>query len=281
MHLLKNVDALAYQALREDLGDGDLTASLLPEDAQVKACLVTREDAVFCGTCWFNSVFKQLDKNINIKWHVKDGDDIVANQELCILKGSARTILTGERTAMNFIQTLSGTATSTREYVKILEGTMTKLLDTRKTIPGLREAQKYAVRSGGGYNHRFGLFDGILLKENHIIAVGTIKKAIDIAKRRYPDTSIEIEVETQDELKEAINAGADIIMLDNFSLENIREAVAIANNRVRLEASGSFDMERLRETAETGVDYISVGALTKHVQALDISMRFFEQNYKN
>ena len=276
MHLLKSIDEVAYQALHEDLGDGDLTANLLPEDAQIKARLITREDAVLCGTSWFDSVFKQLDKNIDIQWRVKDGDDIVVDQELCILEGPARAVLTGERTAMNFIQTLSGTATTARQYAKILEGTTTKLLDTRKTIPGLREAQKYAVRSGGGYNHRLGLFDGILLKENHIAASGSITNAVSAAKERYPETPVEVEVETQDELIEAIDAGADIIMLDNFSLEDMREAVVITDGRTRLEASGGFDMKTLRETAETGVDYISVGALTKHIRALDLSMRFFE-----
>ena len=274
MHLLKNIDEVAYQALHEDLGDGDLTANLLPEDLQSKARLITREDAVLCGTCWFDSVFKQLDKNIDIHWHVKDGDDISENQELCTLEGPTRALLTGERTAMNFIQTLSGTATIAREYAKALEGTTTKLLDTRKTIPGLREAQKYAVRSGGGYNHRLGLFDGILLKENHIAASGSIGKAVSAAKERYPETPVEVEVETLGELKEAIDASADIIMLDNFSLIDMREAVVITDGRARLEASGGFDMKTLRETAETGVDYISVGALTKHVRALDLSMRF-------
>ncbi len=276
MHLLKSIDEVAYQALHEDLGDGDLTANLLPEDARIKARLITREDAVLCGTCWFDSVFKQLDKNIDIQWRVKDGDDIVVDQELCILEGPARAILTGERTAMNFIQTLSGTATTAREYAKILQGTTTKLLDTRKTIPGLREAQKYAVRCGGGYNHRLGLFDGILLKENHIAASGSIANAVNTAKERYPETPVEVEVETLDELKQAIEAKADIIMLDNFSLEDMREAVVFTDGRARLEASGGFDMETLRETAETGVDYISVGALTKHIRALDLSMRFFE-----
>lgn len=274
MHLLKSIDEVAYQALHEDLGDGDLTANLLPEDLQSKARLITREDAVLCGTCWFDSVFKQLDKNIDIQWHVKDGDDISENQELCTLQGPARALLTGERTAMNFIQTLSGTATIAREYAKVLEGTTTKLLDTRKTIPGLREAQKYAVRSGGGYNHRLGLFDGILLKENHIAASGSIGKAVSTAKERYPETPVEVEVETLGELKEAIGASADIIMLDNFSLTDMREAVVITDGRARLEASGGFDMKTLRETAETGVDYISVGALTKHIRALDLSMRF-------
>ncbi len=274
MQLLKSIDEVAYQALHEDLGDGDLTANLLPEGLQATARLITREDAVLCGTCWFNSVFKQLDKNIEIQWHAEDGDDIFENQELCTIEGSARVLLTGERTAMNFIQTLSGTATTAREYAKILEGTTTKLLDTRKTIPGLREAQKYAVRSGGGYNHRLGLFDGILLKENHIAASGSIANAVSAAKERYPETSVEVEVETLDELNQAIEAKADIIMLDNFSLTDMREAVVITDGRARLEASGGFDMQTLRETAETGVDYISVGALTKHIRALDLSMRF-------
>ncbi|MEE9160552.1 MAG: carboxylating nicotinate-nucleotide diphosphorylase [Gammaproteobacteria bacterium] len=272
--LLKSVDEVAYQAIHEDLGDGDLTANLLPEDMQSKARLITREDAVLCGTCWFDSVFRQLDANIKIQWHAKDGEDIFANQELCTLEGPARALLTGERTAMNFVQTLSGTATTTREYARILEGTTTKLLDTRKTIPGLREAQKYAVRCGGGHNHRLGLFDGILLKENHIAASGSIARAVGAAKKSYPETPVEVEVETLDELKEAIDAGTDIIMLDNFSLIDMREAVAITNGRAKLEASGGFDMKALRETAETGVDYISVGALTKHVRALDLSMRF-------
>jgi nicotinate-nucleotide pyrophosphorylase (carboxylating) len=275
MHLLKSIDEVAHQALHEDLGDGDLTANLLPEDMQSKAKLITREDAVLCGTCWFDSVFKQLDENIEIQWHAKDGDDIFENQELCTIEGSARVLLTGERTAMNFIQTLSGTATTAREYAKVLEGTTTKLLDTRKTIPGLREAQKYAVRSGGGYNHRLGLFDGILLKENHIAASGSIANAVSIAKERYPETPVEVEIETQDELKEAIDSGADIIMLDNFTLEDMREAVIFTDGRARLEASGGFDIEGLRATAETGVDYISVGALTKHIRAIDLSMRFY------
>ncbi|MFT5425781.1 MAG: nicotinate-nucleotide pyrophosphorylase (carboxylating) [Gammaproteobacteria bacterium] len=276
MHLLKSVDEVAYQALHEDMGDGDLTANLLPEDLRSKARLITRENAVLCGTCWFDSVFRQLDENVKIQWHAKDGDNIVENQELCTLEGPARSLLTGERTAMNFIQTLSGTATIAREYARILEGTSTKLLDTRKTIPGLREAQKYAVRTGGGYNHRMGLFDGFLLKENHIVAAGSIASAISAAKQRYPEILVEVEVETLDELKQAIEAGADITMLDNFSLTDMRKAVEISNGRTQLEASGGFDKKTLRETAETGVDFISVGALTKNVRALDLSMRFFE-----
>ena len=273
-HLLTTTDEVAYQALQEDLGGGDLTARLIPEDSQSRVELVTREDAVICGTCWFDSVFQQLDGRIKMDWKVKDGDDILANQLLCLLEGPTRPLLTGERTAMNFLQTLSGTATIARRYAKALEGTATNLLDTRKTIPGLREAQKYAVRCGGGANHRLGLFDGILLKENHINAAGSITKAVQNAKSNYPDIEIEVEVETQDELKEALAAGADIIMLDNFTLDDTREAVAINNGQARLEASGGFDLSVLRATAETGVDYISVGALTKHIQAIDLSMRF-------
>jgi nicotinate-nucleotide pyrophosphorylase (carboxylating) len=274
-HLLTTIDDVAYQALQEDLGgEGDLTASLIPEDSQSKARLITREDAVICGICWFDSIFNQLDDRIEIDWKVEDGDDIKANQELCLLTGPTRSLLTGERTAMNFIQTLSGTATIARRYAKALEGTSTNLLDTRKTIPGLREAQKFAVRCGGGVNHRLGLFDGILLKENHIAAAGSITKAVYVAKKRYPDADVEVEVETLEQLEEAIAADADIIMLDNFSLEDTRQAVIITNGKARLEASGGFGLAALRQTAETGVDYISVGALTKHVWAIDLSMRF-------
>ncbi len=275
MDLLKNVDEIACQVLHEDLGNGDLSANLLPEDLCAKAKLMTRESAVLCGTYWFDSVFRQLDENIAIQWCAKDGDDIVENQELCTLEGSARALLTGERTAINFVQVLSGTATIVREYAKLLEGTTTRLLDTRKTIPGLRKAQKYAVLTGGGYNHRLGLFDGILLKENHIAAVGSIAVAVNAAKQRYPEISIEVEVENLDELEQAIKAGADITMLDNFSLTDMRKAVKMTHGRTQLEASGGFDKGTLRETAETGIDFISVGALTKNVRALDLSMRFF------
>ena len=275
-HLLTSIDEVAYQALQEALGGGDLTASLIPGSSRSKAVLITREDAVICGTCWFNSIFTQLDDHIAIDWKVADGDEIRKNQELCYLTGPTRPILIGERTAMNFIQTLSGTATVARQYARVLEGTKTKLLDTRKTIPGLRQAQKYAVRMGGGVNHRLGLFDGILLKENHITAAGSITRAVYAAKKRYPDIDVEVEVETLAQLKEAIDAHAEIIMLDNFSLEDTREAVRINAGKALLEASGGFDIDALRATAETGVDYISVGALTKHVQAIDLSMRIVQ-----
>lgn len=278
MHLLKSVDEVAHQALQEDLGTGDLSANLISEDSHSRAKLVTREDAILCGIPWFNSVFRQLDQNISIKWNVNDGDEIKKDQELCLLEGPTRALLSGERTAMNFIQTLSGTASVAREYAKALNGTNTKLLDTRKTIPGLREAQKYAVRCGGGLNHRLGLFDGILLKENHINAAGSITQAVQAARQRYPDHQVEVEVEVEslEQLKEAIDAGADIILLDNFKLDDLRQAVTLTAGRARLEASGGFSLKDIHAAATTGVDYISVGALTKHVRAIDLSMRFTE-----
>lgn len=276
MHLLKSIDEVVLQALNEDIGEGDLTASLIPEDSMSKTRVITREKAVICGTCWFDSVFKQLDENVKVTWLVKDGDLVEPNQELVRLEGPTRPILTGERTALNFLQTLSGTATAAYNYAQVLEGTTTKLLDTRKTVPGLREAQKYAIRTGGGQNHRLGLFDGILLKENHIAAAGSITNAVKEAKRRYPEIPVEVEVENMEQLNEAIEAGSDIIMLDNFTNEQMKEAVKITNGRSRLEASGGYDKESLRAAAETGVDYISVGALTKHVRAIDLSMRFID-----
>lgn len=276
MHLLKTIDEVVMQALNEDIGKGDLTASLIPEESMSKTRVITREEAVICGTCWFNSVFRQLDERVEINWSVKDGDLIKADQELCRLQGPTRPILTGERTALNYLQTLSGTATAVYDYAQVLDGTTTKLLDTRKTVPGLREAQKYAVRTGGGQNHRLGLFDGILLKENHIAAAGSINNAVSEAKRRYPEIPVEVEVENLDELMQAIEAGSDIIMLDNFTNEQMKQAVTITNGRARLEASGGYDKQSLRAAAETGVDYISVGALTKHVRAIDLSMRFIE-----
>lgn len=274
MHLLKTIDEVVMQALNEDIGKGDLTASLIPEESMSKTRVITREDAVICGTCWFDSVFRQLDDRVKINWAVKDGDLVKADQELCRLEGPTRPILTGERTALNYLQTLSGTATAVYDYAQVLDGTTTKLLDTRKTVPGLREAQKYAVRTGGGQNHRLGLFDGILLKENHIAAAGSISNAVSEARRRYPEIPVEVEVENLDELRQAIEAGSDIIMLDNFTNEQMKQAVAITGGRSRLEASGGYDKQSLRAAAETGVDYISVGALTKHVRAIDLSMRF-------
>ncbi|MBY7817904.1 carboxylating nicotinate-nucleotide diphosphorylase [Vibrio fluvialis] len=265
--------------LKEDLGgtldpEADITASLIPADVQGRATIITREHGVFCGQAWADEVFKQLGGEVTIEWLVKDGDTVEPNQTLCTLSGPARILLTGERNAMNFIQTLSGCATTTAQYVKALEGTGCRLLDTRKTIPGLRSALKYAVACGGGFNHRIGVFDAYLIKENHIIACGGITQAISTAKKLNPGKPVEVETENLDELRLAIEAGADIIMLDNFTLDMMREAVAINASRAALENSGNVTMETLREYAETGVDYISVGALTKHVRAMDLSMRF-------
>ncbi|WP_318475802.1 carboxylating nicotinate-nucleotide diphosphorylase [Photobacterium leiognathi] len=265
--------------LREDLGGEidpnlDITAGLIPADSQGVATIITREHGVFCGKMWADEVFKQLGGKITIEWHVEDGDVVEPNQTLCTLSGPSRILLTGERNAMNFIQTLSGCATLTAQYVKQLEGTNTRLLDTRKTIPGLRSALKYAVTCGGGFNHRIGVFDAYLIKENHIIACGGIKQAITTAKKLNPNKPVEVETESLDELKQAIEAGADIVMLDNFNLEMMREAVAFNAGRVALENSGDITLSNIRECAETGVDYISVGALTKHVKAMDLSMRF-------
>ncbi|KJG16724.1 carboxylating nicotinate-nucleotide diphosphorylase [Photobacterium angustum] len=265
--------------LREDLGGEvdanlDITANLIPADSQGVATIITREHGVFCGKMWADEVFKQLGGEVNIDWHVEDGDVVEPNQTLCTLSGPSRALLTGERNAMNFIQTLSGCATLTAEYVKQLEGTNTRLLDTRKTVPCLRSALKYAVTCGGGFNHRIGVFDAYLIKENHIIACGGIKQAIATAKQLNPNKPVEVETESLAELKQAIEAGADIVMLDNFSLEMMREAVAFNAGRVALENSGDITLTNIRECAETGVDYISVGALTKHVKAMDLSMRF-------
>ncbi|MBD0787444.1 carboxylating nicotinate-nucleotide diphosphorylase [Vibrio sp. Y2-5] len=265
--------------LKEDLGGtldpaADLTASLIPADVQGTATIITREYGVFCGKAWADEVFKQLGGEVKIDWHVEDGDKVEPNQTLCTLSGPARILLTGERNAMNFIQTLSGCATTTAEYAKALEGTNCRLLDTRKTIPGLRSALKYAVACGGGYNHRIGVFDAYLIKENHIIANGGITQTIKTAKELNPGKPVEVETESLEELREAIEAGADIIMLDNFTMDMMREAVAINAGRAALENSGNVTLETLREYADTGVDYISVGALTKHVRAMDLSMRF-------
>ena len=266
-------------ALREDLGgeidaNRDITASLLPEDARSHAVVITREPGIFCGKRWVEEVFIQLGNKTQMIWHVEDGDAIVANQPLFEVTGPSSLILTAERTALNFVQTLSGVATEVSRYVAMLEGTKTQLLDTRKTLPGLRTALKYAVLCGGGANHRLGLSDAFLIKENHIIATGSVRQAVEKAFWLHPDVPVEVEVESLDELSQAIEAGADIIMLDNFSVEQMREAVRLTNGRALLEVSGNVTDETLRTFAETGVDYISVGALTKHVRALDLSMRF-------
>lgn len=267
------------QALREDLGgdvnpNNDITAQLLDADHRSHAVIITREDGVFCGKRWVEEVFIQLGGDVKVTWHVEDGDLVAADQPLFELTGLSRVLLTGERTALNFVQTLSGVASEVRTYVDLLAGTNTQLLDTRKTLPGLRTALKYAVLCGGGSNHRLGLSDAFLIKENHIISSGSIRQAIEKAFWFHPDVPVEVEVESIDELEQALHAGADIVMLDNFNVEDMRKAVAITNGKARLEVSGNVTKETIREFAETGVDFISVGALTKHVRALDLSMRF-------
>jgi len=275
----RDIPQIIATALREDLGgevdaNNDITAQLLPEDQQSHAVVITREAGVFCGKRWVEEVFIQLGGDVDVTWHVKDGDSLVPNQPLFELKGPSRILLTGERTALNFVQTLSGVASLVRSYVDLLEGTQTQLLDTRKTIPGLRTALKYAVLCGGGNNHRLGLSDAFLIKENHIIASGSVRKAVEKAFWLHPDVPVEVEVESLEELEDALKAGADIVMLDNFTVDDMREAVKRTNGQARLEVSGNVTKETLRTFAETGVDFISVGALTKHVQALDLSMRF-------
>lgn len=258
-------------ALREDIGSGDLTAELIPADASSSAEVVCRQQAVLCGTAWFDEVFRQLDETVTIKWLLEDAENINPDQVVCQLQGSTRTLLSGERSALNFLQLLSGTATLTREYVQQLGDSKTRLLDTRKTIPGLRTAQKYAVSCGGGKNHRIGLFDAILIKENHILAAGSIEKAVSLAK--LSSAKVEVEVENLEELNQAISAGADSILLDNFDIETMHKAVQLNNRRALLEVSGGVEIGKLKAIAESGVDFISVGALTKHVHAVDFSMR--------
>lgn len=265
--------------IREDLGgtldaSADITASLIPANTQSVATIITREHGIFCGQAWADEVFKQLGGEATIEWNVQDGDKVEPNQTLCTISGPARILLTGERNAMNFIQTLSGCATMTATYAEKIADTNCRLLDTRKTVPGLRSALKYAVACGGGFNHRIGVFDAYLIKENHIIACGGIKKAISTAKELNPGKPVEVETESLKELQQAIDAGADIVMLDNFTTDMMREAVNLNQGRVALENSGNVTLDTIREFAETGVDYISVGALTKHVKAMDLSMRF-------
>lgn len=282
--LLKRIEldipAAVALALREDLGgevdaNNDITAQLLPPKNRSHAVVITREEGVFCGKRWVEEVFIQLaGDDVTLTWHVADGDTVHADQPLFELDGPSRVLLTGERTALNFVQTLSGVASAVRNYVALLEGTKTQLLDTRKTLPGLRTALKYAVLCGGGANHRLGLSDAFLIKENHIIAAGSVRNAVEKAFWLHPDVPVEVEVETLEEFDDALRAGADIIMLDNFAPEQMREAVKRANGQAKLEVSGNVTEQTLREFAQTGVDYISVGALTKHVRALDLSMRF-------
>ncbi len=275
----RDIPVSVTQALCEDLGgeletSHDITAQLLPADRQAQATIITRESGVFCGQQWLNEVFIQLGGKVDVTWQVSDGEPLYANQILCHLSGPARTLLTAERTALNFLQTLSGIATEVSRYVALLKGMHTTLLDTRKTIPGLRTASKYAVLCGGGNIHRLGLSDAFLIKENHIIAAGSIKTAITQALAICASVPIEIEVESLDELQQALDAQADIIMLDNFTLPMIQRAVALTQKRSLLEVSGNMNLDKVRSYAETGIDYISVGALTKNLNALDLSMRF-------
>ena len=270
------------RALQEDLGgeidaDRDITAQLLPAETQAHSQVITREAGVFCGKRWVEEVFIQLGSHATLTWHVADGDRIEADQPLFDIKGPARLLLTAERTALNFVQTLSGVATEVSRYVALLAGSQTQLLDTRKTLPGLRTALKYAVLCGGGSNHRLGLSDAYLIKENHIIASGSIRQAVEKAQWLHPDVPVEVEVESLEELSQALEAAADIVMLDNFSLEEMRAAVALNQGRALLEVSGNVTETTLPLIAQTGVDYVSVGALTKHVRALDLSMRFQQQ----
>ncbi|MBA1146525.1 carboxylating nicotinate-nucleotide diphosphorylase [Ectothiorhodospiraceae bacterium WFHF3C12] len=262
------------RALREDVGEGDLTAALLPASRKGAASVIAREPAVICGRPWFDAVFGQLDAGVSVDWQVTDGEAVAAEQTLCRLSGPVRSLFTGERTALNFLQLLSATATAARGYVDAVAGTGITILDTRKTVPGLRLAQKYAARCGGASNHRMGLYDAILIKENHIYACGSITAAVSEARRLNLSVSVEVETENLGELDEALAAGADIIMLDNFTLADMREAVSRADGRARLEASGNVDTDTLRQIAETGVDYVSIGAITKHIRAVDLSMRF-------
>lgn len=261
-------------ALQEDIGSGDVTAKLIAEDDFSLATVVSRESAVICGVDWFEEVFAQLDPQIFIEWDVSDGDQIEAGQTLCSLSGSSRALLSGERTALNFLQTLSSTASKAAQYVAAVAGTSARILDTRKTIPGLRLAQKYAVSCGGGFNHRIGLYDAVLIKENHILAAGGIQQAVSSARFNSPELMIEVEVENMQELQQALDAEVNRIMLDNFSLQQLSEAVALTAGRIELEASGNVSLETVRAIAETGVDFISSGAITKDINAIDLSMRF-------
>lgn len=270
-------------ALKEDLGQSvdyknDITGQLLNANMQSSARIITREHGVFCGKQWLDEVFLQLGGQVNIDWKVQDGEVVIPNQVLCEMHGPSQILLTGERTSLNFIQTLSSVSSVTAEYVKQIAGTRAKLLDTRKTIPGLRTALKYAVLMGGGFNHRLGLSDAYLIKENHIISAGSVERAVELAREAHPAVPIEIEVESLDELLLALKAQADIIMLDNFTPIMMKEAVVLTAGRAALEVSGNVTLETIKEFAETGIDFISVGALTKHIKAMDLSMRFIDKN---
>ena len=274
MNLLQDLEQNVRIALAEDIGAGDVTASLIPAEATASAAVLLREEAVICGRPWFDEVFRQIDPAIEIDWQVAEGHREEADTILCRLQGNARNLLAGERAALNFLQLLSGTATTTRRYADALAGLPAQVLDTRKTIPGLRLAQKYAVATGGGRNHRIGLYDQVLIKENHIAAAGSIAQAVATAVIRYPDLLVEVETENLDELEEALATRAHVIMLDNFSLDEMRHAVEMNAGRKKLEASGNVTLDTIRDIALTGVDYISSGALTKDVKSIDLSMRF-------
>jgi nicotinate-nucleotide pyrophosphorylase (carboxylating) len=272
----EEIAAQVQAALAEDVGTGDLTAALVSAETRVTGRVVCREPAVLCGTAWFEEVFRQLDADVSVQWHAADGEPLSADQVVCALAGPARAILTGERSALNFLQTLSGTASAAALYAEAVAGTGTRVLDTRKTLPGLRRAQKYAVACGGGHNHRVGLYDAVLIKENHIAAAGSIGAALTQARQVAGDAWIEIEVESLEQLRAALASGAERILLDNFSLDQLRQAVALNAGSARLEASGGVSLEAVRVIAETGVDDISVGSITKDLKATDFSLRLDE-----
>lgn len=280
--LQEDVRTSVTAALNEDIGSGDINALLIPDGQRAHARVISREHCCFCGRLWVDEVFRQLDPDVKVRWHLEDGDQVQANQVLFELEGAARSLLTGERTALNFVQTLSGTASTSAHYAALVADTGVQLLDTRKTLPGLRRAQKYAVLCGGGHNHRFGLYDAFLIKENHITACGGIARAVEAARQLAPEKPVEVEVETLTQLEEALVAQADIVMLDNFALGDLKQAVTLNKSsngnkgnkkRTKLEASGNVTEAGLAELAATGVDYISIGALTKHCRAVDLSMR--------
>lgn len=274
MDLSQEIEHNVAEALREDIGSGDLTAALVPEAELAHATVIAKSPAVVCGAPWFEAVFRQIDETVAVQWRVREGEHASVGARVCELRGRARSLLTGERTALNFLQTLSAVATKTREYVDAVAGTRARILDTRKTLPGLRQAQKYAVRIGGGTNHRMGLYDGVLIKENHIAAAGGIPQVMAAARAAARGRPVQIEVESIPQLEEAIAHGARLVLLDNFDLPGLREAVRVAGGRAQLEASGGITLDNVRAIAETGVDRISIGALTKDVRAADLSMRF-------
>jgi nicotinate-nucleotide pyrophosphorylase (carboxylating) len=268
------IEENVFNALKEDIGEGDITAELIPSENISLATVISREPCVFCGLDWFEETYRQIDEDILIDWFVDDGELLAADQTICTISGSSQNIVTGERTALNFIQLLSATATVSQRYAQMLEGMHTRILDTRKTIPGLRMAQKYAVSCGGCENHRLGLYDAFLIKENHINACNGISNAVKEAHFHNPDLQVEVEVETLDELNEAIEAGADRVLLDNFDTETMVQAVELCRDKVTTEASGNITLDNLVQVADCGVDYISIGAITKDVKAIDLSMRF-------